>query len=115
MGTFATRRVILLPFPFSDLTANKLRPALVLAQAGKGDWVLCQITSNAYADPHAIRLAEADFSTGGLQRVSFARASKLFTAHESLFQRAVGQIDPDPHAQVVQVIVELLQAGQHPE
>ncbi len=115
MGTFATRQIILLPFPFSDLTANKLRPALVLAQAGKGDWVLCQITSNAYADPDAIRLAEADFSAGGLQRVSYARASKLFTAHESLFQRAVGQLDPDRHAQVVQVIVELLQTGQHPE
>ncbi len=35
MGTFTTRQVVLLPFPFSDLTANKLRPALVLAQAGK--------------------------------------------------------------------------------
>ena len=37
MGAFATRQVILLPFPFSDLTANKMRPALVLAQAAKGD------------------------------------------------------------------------------
>ena len=76
MGTFATRQVVLLPFPFSDLTANKLRPALVLAQAGKGDWVLCQITSNAYADPDAITLAEADFSGGGLQRVSNADQCK---------------------------------------
>ena len=113
MGTFATRQVVLLPFPFSDLRASKLRPALVMAHAGKGDWVLCQITSNAYADPDAITLAEADFFAGGLQRVSYARASKLFTAHESLFQRAVGQLDPERHAQVVQVIVELLQAGQH--
>jgi mRNA interferase MazF len=40
MGPFATRQVILLPFPFSDLSASKLRPALVLAPAGKGDWVL---------------------------------------------------------------------------
>ena len=113
MGSFATRQVVLLPFPFSDLTSNKLRPALVLAQAGKGDWVLCQITSNAYADTDAITLSEADFSAGGLQRVSYARASKLFTAHESLFQRAVGQLVLDRHAQVVRVIVELLQAGQH--
>lgn len=114
MGTFATRQVILLPFPFSDLTANKLRPALVLAQAGKGDWVLCQITSNAYADPDAIVLTDVDFSAGGLQRVSYARASKLFTAHESLFQRAVGQVSQNRHAQVVRTIVELLQTGQHP-
>ena len=49
MGPFAIRQVVLLPFPFSDLTASKLRPALVLANSGKGDWVLCQITSNPYA------------------------------------------------------------------
>ena len=101
----------LLPFPFLDLTANKMRPALVLAQAGKGDWVLCQITSNAYSDPDAVTLTDSDFSAGGLQRLSYVRASKLFTAHESLFQRAVGQLDPERHAQVVQVIVELLRAG----
>ena len=62
MGTFATRQVVLLPFPFSDLTANKLRPALVMAHAGKGDWVLCQITSNAYADPKPSRWRKQIFS-----------------------------------------------------
>lgn len=111
MGPFAIRQVVLQPFPFSDLTASKLRPALVLADSGKGDWVLCQITSNPYADPTAITLADADFAQGGLQRVSYARANKIFTAHESLFQRSVGQLGPDHHAQVVRVIVELLQAG----
>ena len=35
----ARRQVVLLPFPFSDLSAQKLRPALVLADAGKGDWL----------------------------------------------------------------------------
>ncbi len=54
MGSFAAGQVVLLPFPFSDLTQNKLRPALLLAKAGRGDWIACQITSNPYADPHAI-------------------------------------------------------------
>jgi hypothetical protein len=40
---------VLVRFPFSDLSFMKLRPALVLADAGRGDWVLCQITSNPYA------------------------------------------------------------------
>lgn len=111
MGPFATRQVILLPFPFSDLSASKLRPALLLAAAGKGDWLLCQITSNPYADPRAVTLAEVDFADGGLQRVSHARASKLFTAHESLFQRAVGQLTAERHAQVVEAVVEMVRAG----
>jgi mRNA interferase MazF len=111
MGSFATRQKVLLPFPFSDLTASKLRPALVLADAGKGDWVLCQITSNPYADPAAVAITDDDFAQGGLQRVSYARATKLFTAHESLFQRAAGLLKQECHAQVVQVIIDSLQAG----
>ncbi len=50
MGAFASRQVILLPFPYSDLSQQKIRPALILADAGRGDWLLCQITSNPYAD-----------------------------------------------------------------
>lgn len=48
MGSFATGQVVLLPFPFSDLSRSKYRPAAILADAGRGDWVLCQITSNPY-------------------------------------------------------------------
>lgn len=111
MGAFASRQVILLPFPFSDLSANKLRPALLLADAGKGDWVLCQITSRPYADTQAITLTDAGFAAGSLQRTSYARASKLFTAHESLFQRVAGTLKPELHAQVVEGVVALLRGG----
>ncbi len=39
--------VALVPFPFSDLSQAKLRPAIVLASVGRGDWILCQVTRNA--------------------------------------------------------------------
>lgn len=38
--------VLLVPFPFSDLSRAKLRPAVVLADSDRGDWILCQVTSN---------------------------------------------------------------------
>lgn len=62
--------VVLVPFPFSDLSASKLRPALALAFAGREDWICLQITSNPYADPMALELTDADFSRGSLQRTS---------------------------------------------
>lgn len=52
MVTPAAQNVVLVRFPLSDLTATKLRPAIVLAAAGRNDWVLCQITRNPYADKH---------------------------------------------------------------
>ena len=47
MGTLAAGQVVIVHFPFSDLTASKLRPAVVLAEAGRGDWILRQITSKS--------------------------------------------------------------------
>lgn len=76
MGTFAAGQVVVQPFPFSDLSRKKLRPALLLADAGRCDGIACQITSNPYADARAITLAESEFIEGGLQRVSYLRPGK---------------------------------------
>ena len=42
----STGQVVVVPFPFSDLSQFKVRPAVCLANAGRGDWILCQITSS---------------------------------------------------------------------
>ena len=89
MGAPAVGAVVLIPFPFSDLSGAKKRPALVLADVGRGDWVCAQITSNPYGDVAAIELAEDDCVDGSLARVSYIRPGKLFTAHESLSLRVV--------------------------
>jgi mRNA interferase MazF len=93
MGALAAGQVVVLPFPFSDLSQKKLRPALLLADAGRGDWIACQITSNPYADSRAITLTDSDFAEGGLQRISYLRPGKLFTCHESLPVNTVGALD----------------------
>ena len=54
MVTPTTGAVVLVPFPFSDLSQTKLRPTVVLSDVGQGDWILCQITSNPYGDRQAI-------------------------------------------------------------
>src|SRR6058998_279873 len=79
----STGAIVLVPFPFSDLSASRLRPAIVLADAARGDWILCQVTSNPYADPLAIEINAPDFSAGSLRTTSYARPGKLFTAHET--------------------------------
>ena len=40
MVALTTGSVVLVPFPFSDLSEAKLRPAIVLADAGRNDWIL---------------------------------------------------------------------------
>jgi len=112
MGTFAVGQVVVLPFPFSDLSRKKLRPALLLAEAGRGDWIACQITSNPYADAHAITLAESDFVEGSLQRVSYLRPGKLFTCHESLPVNTVGLLNKAALQQARTAVTHLIQGEQ---
>ena len=64
MVTPTAGAVVLVPFPFSDLSQAKLRPAVVLAGVGRGDWILCQITSNPYGDARAILLTDVSFAVG---------------------------------------------------
>ncbi|MEX2374901.1 MAG: MazF family transcriptional regulator, partial [Dehalococcoidia bacterium] len=85
-------------------------PALVLAEAGRGDFILCQITSNPYADPIAVELTDRDFSEGSLRRVSYVRPGKLFTAHQSILRDRVGVLHNPTHARVIEVIVGLLRS-----
>jgi mRNA interferase MazF len=80
-----TGSVVLVPFPFSDLSQSKLRPGIVLVTADRGDWVLCQITRRPYGDSGALELRDTDFATGVLESQSFARPAKLFTAYQTLF------------------------------
>lgn len=93
MGTPSVGDVVLVRFPFSDLSQSKLRPAVVLADAGRSDWVLCQVTSNAYGDAAAVLLASSDFAAGSLSTVSYARPGKLFTASESLMTSQAGRLN----------------------
>ena len=87
MVTPSPASIVIVPFPFSDLSGTKLRPAVVLADAGRGDWLLCQVTSNPYSDPDAIRITSKDLQKGVLtSAVSFARPIKLFTASEVVME-----------------------------
>ena len=110
MVTPATGAVILVPFPFSDLSQAKLRPAVVLADAGRGDWILCQITSKPYGDHQAITLSNASFASGSLQVESYARPGKLFTANRNLMVTQVGILNENALKQTVEVVINILRA-----
>jgi mRNA interferase MazF len=108
----AAGAVVLVRFPFSDLSQTKLRPAVVLAAAGRGDWVLCQVTSKAYGDTRAIKLEDASFASGSLHVTSYARPGKLFTANRDLILAEVARLKADSFTLVIDAVVHLIQGGR---
>ncbi len=71
---------VVVPFPFSDLTQAKRRPALTIATLEGDDLILCQITSQSIKDNYAILLDDKDFETGSLKQPSNVRPNRIFTA-----------------------------------
>jgi len=83
----------------------------VVARAGGVDWILCQVTSNPYGDPAAVKLGSASFASGSLHRDSFARPGKLFTASESIIVRVAAVLTPSTHRSVVEAVVRVVNGG----
>jgi mRNA interferase MazF len=101
MVRFVKGDVVVVPFPFSDLTQAKRRPALVLAQLRGNDRILCQITSQHVRDPYAIELTDSDFEAGSLKQRSNIRPSRIFTCDTGIILYRVGQIKADKNTQML--------------
>jgi mRNA interferase MazF len=110
MARFIKGEVVVIPFPFSDLSGSKRRPALVLADLAGDDILLCQITSqNSPKDILAIPLLAADFKSGALSLASNIRPNRLFTADKTLIIKSVGVINAVIHQEVIDKIHSLIE------
>ena len=101
-------------FPFSDLSRSKSRPALVLAPAGYGDWLLSQITSNPFGDERVVALNDDSFAGGSLEVASYVRPAKLFTASPRIVRSTVGTLKPDVFSSIVDEAVRFLDEQRMP-
>lgn len=104
MGKPVAGEVVVVPFPFSDLTQTKRRPALVLADLDGDDLILCMITSRAVKDRYAVPLEVEDFESGGLAVPSNIRPSRLFTADSAIVVSVVGKLKAEKFAEAVAAV-----------
>lgn len=107
MGRFVKGDVVVLPFPFSDLTANKKRPALVVANLSGDDVIVCLITSQNAKDSYAISLSNSDFTTGNLKQNSNVRPNRVFTANSSIILYRIGTLEKKKLEEVENKLVEI--------
>jgi mRNA interferase MazF len=95
MERFVKGDVVVIPFPFSDLSGAKKRPALVLASLKGDDVILCQITSQNVKDSYALPLDNSGFSSGSLNKPSNIRPNRLFSADKNIIIRKIGRVKED--------------------
>jgi len=108
MGAFVKGDVIVLPFPYSDLSSSKKRPALVIGVLEGDDVILCQITSKQRDDKYIVKLTDADFKRGKLDIDSNIRPNRIFTADKSIILYKIGSIKETKTQEVIERIIEIL-------
>lgn len=108
MGAFIKGGVVVVPFPFSDLSSTKRRPALVLASLDGDDVILCQITAALPTnDKYAVAIKQNDFSSGSLTTDSYIRTDKIFTADSNIVLYQTAKINSTKMNEVIDKLCEL--------
>ena len=95
-SAFKAGSVVLVPFPFSDLTLSKKRPCVVLSKSEpKGlppHLILAMITSNlsGLEFPNDIRIK--DLASAGLPKPSIVRLDKMVTVESNIVHKKLGEL-----------------------
>jgi mRNA interferase MazF len=107
MERFVKGDVVVLPFPYTDFSSVKKRPAVVIATLKGSNVILSQITTNQRNDEDLISLTKKDFASGSLSSDSFIMASLIFTADISRIEYKAGKIKPEKIKEVQNKLCEI--------
>jgi mRNA interferase MazF len=107
-------KVVLIQFPFDDLSASKVRPAYGLTPAiGPYQHIIfALITSRIPSSPLITDIVlhpdHPDFTHSGLQKASTLRLDHLVTLRRSLVRRELGSLLPETQAAISKILCTLL-------
>ncbi len=109
---YKQREIVLVPFPYSDLSNTKQRPVLIVSNDDYNkkfhDVVVCVITSNQYNDAYSLALENKDLEIGVLPESSIVKTHKLFTIHQNKIIRKFSVVKTEYFSQVADKIKSLI-------
>lgn len=95
--TYKKWDLVLVPFPFTDLTATKKRPALIISpdEFNEGpDVVIAFVTSNLNVRPRMGDYTIQEWNDAGLPKPSMIRM-KFATLHQSIIVKQLGRLSQE--------------------
>jgi mRNA interferase MazF len=102
--------IVLIPFPFTDLSGKKNRPALILVD-GEVDITVSFITTQLkWQEDSDVKIEPTQ--TNGLKRTSLIRLSKLATIDKDLVIGKLGNLSQDELTSVDKNLVKIFRLGQ---
>ena len=108
-------KIFLVPFPYDDLSTNKLRPVACLTNpiGARRHVILAYITSripsNLLETDIVLDTTHPDFAATGLRQPSTIRLHQLATVSTVVVQRKLGELSSDTQAQITEKLYKWLQ------
>ena len=103
--------IILVPFPYSDLSATKKRPVLVVSNNNYNkkyeDIIVCVITSNLNKDEYSKTIRNNDLESGFLPEDSAVKVHKLFTISKSRVIKKFSRVKKEFYKAIYSKLKEL--------
>lgn len=99
------RDILLIPFPYSDMSQEKKRPVLILSNREhnryNADVICCAITSNPRQYENSIELRNGDLESGSLNMDSRIKPNKIFTLSKSNVIKKLGKVNKTKTKEVI--------------
>ena len=110
---YKQKEIVLVPFPYSDLSANKKRPVLIVSNNNYNknfpDIVVCVITSNLFKDIYSVSLDSDDLEIGIMPEQSIVKCHKIFTIDQSKILKRFSILNDFKFEEVNNKLSQLLQ------
>lgn len=108
---FEQGEIVLVPYPFTDLTTIKQRPVLILSNNDYNrrtdDIVTCGLTSNLKNEEYSVVIENKDLTQGNLPVTSRIKVDKLFTLRKNLVEKKIARIKKEKFQEVQKELARL--------
>ena len=106
---FNQKDIVFIPFPYSDLTGSKKRPALIISNEKINktqDRICCLVTTNPNKED--LEITKNHFKEGNLPFKSFVKPHRIFTINERVIIRKICTVNSDFHEKIINRINEYI-------
>jgi len=106
------RELVLVSYPFSDLKASKVRPAVVISNNSYNrefeDMIVVPITSNLSFRKHVIKLSGLELESGHLITESVIKVDRILSLKQKLIIKSIGKVKKELLSKITGSIIKLI-------
>jgi mRNA interferase MazF len=106
------RDIVLIPIPFTDLTSQKRRPAVIISANSYNekneDIVVVALTSNVEPRDFSLIVTSDDLEDGSLSITSMIRVDKVYTLNQSIVIKTLGRVRPEILIKIKDIFSKLI-------